>query len=218
MIALKNQKPYSKSMGGYLSKLDFKRLLNLKNRSNKKKFVIGNIKGLSKVYGIDLLLRAVSEIKELRPDIDLEVRIAGRGDEELQLKELANELKLDGIVSWLGFISQDQAAYEWANMDIAIISSRRESFGVSSVEAQACGVPVIISNVPGLMETTYYEETNIFKLPNYFDLAGKIIYLYDNPKKIRELGLLSIKNAKMKYELNYCFKNIERLFYRIARN
>lgn len=204
--------------GYYLSKLDFKRLLSIKNRTNKAKFVLGDIKGLNKIYGIDLLLKAVAEIRDLRPDIELEVRIAGRGEEEPQLKQLANDLSLDSIVSWLGFISQDQVAYEWANMDIAIIPSRRESFGVSSVEAQACGVPVIISNIPGLMETTYYEEVNVFKLPNYSDLARKIIYLYDNPKKIRELGLLSNKNVKMKYELDHCFRNIESLFNRIASN
>ena len=211
---------FEKYAGGgyYLSKLDFKRLLSIKNRTNKAKFVLGDIKGLNKIYGIDLLLKAVAEIRDLRPDIELEVRIAGRGEEEPQLKQLANDLSLDSIVSWLGFISQDQVAYEWANMDIAIIPSRRESFGVSSVEAQACGVPVIISNIPGLMETTYYEEVNVFKLPNYSDLARKIIYLYDNPKKIRELGLLSNKNVKMKYELDHCFRNIESLFNRIASN
>ena len=220
MIVSRNPNSYLIDMRGgyYLSKIDFKKLLNLQNRNSKKKFVIGDIKGLNRVYGIDLLLRAAAKIRETRSDIDLEVRIAGKGNEEEQLKELAKELRLDGVISWLGFIPQDQVAHEWANMDVAIIPSRRESFGVSSVEAQACGVPVIISNIPGLMETTYYEKENIFNTGDYSDLADKIICLYDNPEKVKELGYLSNKNVKTKYELDYCFKNIESLFNQMASN
>ena len=65
-------------------------------------------------------------------------------------------MEIDSIVKWLGFISQEDAAKEWANMDIGIIPSvsDSESFGVSAVECQACGVPVIISDIPGLEEST----------------------------------------------------------------
>ena len=39
-------------------------------------------------------------------------------------------------------------------MDLAVIPSVEESFGVSAVEAQSCGCPVIISDLPGLKEST----------------------------------------------------------------
>lgn len=67
---------------------------------------------------------------------------------------MAEQLEIADIVTWLGFIPQEEAACEWANMDVAVIPSLQESFGVSAVEAQACQIPVIISNVPGLKEAT----------------------------------------------------------------
>lgn len=72
MNALKNRNLYLKSMrGGYLSKPVFKRLLNVTNRANNAMFVLGYNKGLNKIYGNDLLLRAVAEIRKLMPNIDL---------------------------------------------------------------------------------------------------------------------------------------------------
>ncbi len=91
------------------------------------------------------------------------MRIAGKGPQEESYHKLASELRIDDITYWLGFISQEEAASEWANMDVAIIPStlESESFGVSAVEAQACGTAVIISDIPGLMEATRPGETSL---------------------------------------------------------
>ena len=49
-------------------------------------------------------------------------------------------------------------------MDCAIIPYESESFGVSAVEAQACSCPVIISDIPGLMEATNPGVTSLVVL------------------------------------------------------
>lgn len=59
---------------------------------------------------------------------------------------------------------KEQAACESANMDCAIIPSESESFGISAVEAQACSCPVIISDIPGLMEATNPGVTSLVVL------------------------------------------------------
>lgn len=124
------------------------------NRRTRNIFVIGTVKGLESVYGIDIILKAAQIVRTERPDIPLRVRIAGKGSKAEEYMMLAKELGISDIVTWLGFISQESAAKEWANMDVAVIPSRQESFGVSAVEAQACGTPVIISDVLGLKEAT----------------------------------------------------------------
>ena len=47
-------------------------------------------------------------------------------------------------------------------MDLGIIYSNEESFGVSAIEAQACGTPLIVSDAPGLVETTLPGKNKTF--------------------------------------------------------
>ena len=186
-----------------------------RTRTEDNEFVIGTVKRLEPKYGIDYFLKAVKIVREKRPDINLKVRIAGKGTHELEYKQLAKSLRIDDIVTWLGFISQPEAAKEWANMDCGIIfsESESESFGVSAVEAQAAGIPVIISDIPGLMEATEPGITSVV-VPrrNSVLLAGKIIDLYDNPMQrqiIARKGRLFTSNT---YELDCCFNLVEKLY------
>lgn len=175
------------------------------------KFIIGTVKKLEPKYGIDYFLKAVSIVKEKRPDIPLEVRIAGNGSHELQYHQLAKELGIENIVKWLGFISQEKAAKEWANMDCGIIysESESESFGVSAVEAQAAGIPVIVSDVPGLQEAVNPGTSAAVVLRGKSELlAEKIIELYETPDKRVDMGKIGREYVKEHYELNKCFQRV----------
>lgn len=187
---------------------------NKRNRVEDHKFIIGNIKALNRKYGIDTLLRAAQCVVKLRPDIDLEVRIAGKGPEEKKLKELAGELGIANRVVWLGFIPQTEAAREWANMDIAVVSSSSsESFGVSVVEAQASGTFAIISNIPGLKEASCEEiASRAISVNDYKSLANEIIYMYDNPEIRQAIAMNARKYVAETYEINQCFEKIEAIY------
>ena len=182
---------------------------------NDGQFIIGCVKGLDYQYGIEYLIRAARIIKDKRPDINLKVRIAGKGLLEEQLKALTEELQLGSVVSFLGYISQEKAAEEWANADVSVIPSviPSESFGVSAVEAQACESPVIISDIPGLMEATSPGYSSIV-VPrrNPEAIAENVINLYDNPELRRTLGSNGRKFVAERYELNHCFSYIESLY------
>ena len=186
---------------------------------HKSNFIIGTVKTLEPKYGIEYLLEAAAEIKRKRPDIPLRVRIAGKGSYEKQYKQYSQNLGIEDIVDWLGFISQNDAASEWATMDVAIVPStlESESFGVSAVEAEACGTPVIISDIPGLMEATKPGVTSIV-VPrnNSLAIAEAVIELYENPADRISIGKAGRAFATEFYELNDCFKKPEQLFNRYA--
>lgn len=189
---------------------------NKRNRSDDGKFIIGTVKKLEPKYGIDYFLKAVCLVKKQRPDIPLEVRIAGNGSYELQYHQLANDLGIADIVKWLGFISQEKAAKEWANMDCGIIYSESESFGVSAVEAQAAGIPVIISDVPGLQEAVNPGiSAAVVTRSNPRLLAEKLIELYEKPDKRLNMGKRGREYVRTNYELNKCFKRIEGYYDRL---
>ena len=178
-------------------------------------FIIGTVKGLNDNYGIKYILMAASEVVN-NTQINLKLRIAGKGDKEQEYRDLAKELGIDDITNWLGYISQEQAAIEWANMDLAVIPSINESFGVSAVEAQACGTPVIISYIPGLMEATDPGKSSIVvNRKDHHQIAEAIKDMYYNNEKRLEMGAYGRRFAIHNYELNRCFKKIENYYEKI---
>ena len=186
---------------------------NKRTRANDGLFVVGNVKALSAKYGIDCLLKAVSIVCNNRPDIPINVRIAGKGPEEYSLKKLAKDLCIDDRVVWLGFIPQSKAAEEWANFDIGVISSLSESFGVSAIECQASGIPVIITDPLGLQEATNPGVTAIVISKNNSEaIAQSIIDLYDHPEKRLKMGNAGRTFVLETYELNHCFHKISELY------
>lgn len=184
---------------------------------NDGKFIVGTVKALSPRYGIDNLLKAVAIVRKAHPEIPLSLRIAGRGSHEEIYKKLAIELGIDDITNWLGFIPQEEAAKEWANMDIAVIpsESESESFGVAAVEAEACAVPVIITAIPGLMEATHPGETSlVVDRGQPEQIAQNIVWLFEHPNKRISIGKLGRKFVSETYEINFCFARIIELLLR----
>jgi len=186
-----------------------------KREGEKEYFVVGTIKSLTPKYGIDYLLKAIAIIKEKHSEIPIQLRIAGKGSHEKEYKQLAKSLGIDDCVTWLGFIEQRQVAIEWANMDVAVIPSTvdSESFGVSAVEAEACGVPVIISDIPGLKEATLAGKSSIvIRRKDEIEIADAIVRLYKNPEIRKNMGIIGRKYVQNEFSIEKCFNRIEKMF------
>lgn len=181
-------------------------------RKNDKKIIIGTVKALSYVYGIEYIIKSAAIVIKRNPSLNIEVRIAGSGENKESLEKLSEDLGISEHIHWLGYISQEEASFEWANMDIAVIPSLAESFGVSAVEAQASGVPVVISNIPGLMESTSPGVTSIaVETKNDKKIADAIEFLCLNPTIRKKMGKNAREYVLKKYEYCSCFNKIERV-------
>ena len=133
--------------------------------SSSSKFVVGTVKALEHIYGIDLLIRSFALLVERNPDKELELQIVGNGSQAIKLKALVQELSLVEKVIFKGFIPQNQLANALNNFDVFVALSREESFGVAIIEAGACELPVVVSDVGGLPEVVVQNETGII-VPN----------------------------------------------------
>lgn len=188
---------------------------NKRTREKDEGFIVGTVKGLTDKYGIRYILEAVKIVKDTT-NIPIKLRIAGKGIQEEEYKQLAQDMGIADVTTWLGFISQEEAAGEWANMDVAIIPSILESFGVAAVEAEACETAVIISDVPGLMEATNPGvSSKVVPKEDSKAIADVIIELYSDNDLRRKMGEAGRKYVLRKYELNNCFKNIEKIMFKI---
>ena len=185
---------------------------------NELPFTIGTVKTLSDLYGIEYILRAAAIIKEEHKDFEISIRISGDGPDAAKYKALANKLDISDVTEFLGKIPQEEAAVEWANMDVAVIPSvRYESFGVAAVEAQASETPVVISDVEGLKETTKPNESSIVvQKKNERELADAIIRLYQEPGLRKKMGESGRAYVYENFELQNSFKNIEKLLKKAA--
>ncbi|MFI8438782.1 glycosyltransferase family 4 protein [Streptomyces sp. NPDC079020] len=103
---------------------------------------------LHKVKRYDLLLGAFAEVSAVRPDWGLRIYGAGdaTGNEQRTLRTLIGELGLGDRVVLMGSVHPMET--EWPKASIAAVTSDRESFGMTIVEAMRCGLPVVATDCP----------------------------------------------------------------------
>jgi len=115
---------------------------------NKNYYLIVAVGRLAKVKGFDILIQAVARlIKEL----DVRLIIIGDGEERSNLLRLTKELRVDGVVCFLGW--QSNPWKYMARADVFVLSSLVEGFPNVIGEAMALGLPVLATNCsPGVRE------------------------------------------------------------------
>jgi glycosyltransferase involved in cell wall biosynthesis/O-antigen/teichoic acid export membrane protein len=108
--------------------------------------------GRLKAYkSIDVLIRAFKEISEKIYNVKL--IIAGSGDEEQRLRELTDSLGVGHKVEFTGQIDDDQKISLLQSAWVFVNPSLMEGWGITTIEANACGTPVVASDVPGLRDS-----------------------------------------------------------------
>lgn len=96
---------------------------------------------------VDVLLRAVARLKQTRPDI--KCYIIGDGPERANLETLSRSLGLQSNVRFFGFLDNHHDVYAYMKASrVFVLPSTREGFGISVIEANACGLPVVTINHP----------------------------------------------------------------------
>jgi glycosyltransferase involved in cell wall biosynthesis len=150
---------------------------------------IGRIK---KYKRLDHLLKAFAIVKEMAPNASC--IIAGKADEKvlLQLEKLAKRLGIERNVSFKTDISEVQKRELLTKAWVYVISSTKEGFGISALEAQACGTPVVGYAIPGLVDCVENGVTGfLVRNGDYKALAQAMKFLFLN----KEIRLKMSKNA-----------------------
>ena len=173
---------------------------------------MGTVNALSPKYGISSLLRGCALVVEEDPTVPLHIRIAGKGPQEQELKRLALKLGIAERIEWLGFVDISRVPDAWRSLDVALIPSESESFGVSAVEAMACGIPVVITDIPGLMEATCPRARVVVPRNNPDAIAHALLELYRNPELRHILGSEGREFVCAHLSLQACFERVERSY------
>ena len=103
---------------------------------------------LKRYKGVEIALRSLALARQARPDLVLE--IAGGGDDRARLERLAGTLGLGEAARFLGFVSETDKRRLLRRAWAAVLASPKEGWGISNVEAAACGTPALADRMLAL--------------------------------------------------------------------
>lgn len=173
--------------------------------------LIGIVKALEHVYGIDRLIGVTALLsKEFE---GLECHIYGEGSQKEALRDLVNELGIEDVVRFKGYINNDNLPSVLNQFDVFCVLSRQESFGVSAVEAQSCGIPVVATEVGGLPEIVLDGQTGFTVSEDLNEIANRIALLLKDESMVLRFGEIARMEMLRSYDWS---KNVETMkeFYR----
>ncbi len=146
---------------------------------------------LKKYKSIDHLLSAFSRSLKKIPEAKLVV--VGEGDFKGSLINLTSRLNMKDKVEFTGFVDKSEKVKRLQKAWVAVYPSLKEGWGLTNIEANACGTPVIASNVPGLKDSVLDGKTGLlFEYGNVQELSDYLTNILsdaDYREKLRQGGL-----------------------------
>ncbi len=109
--------------------------------------VIGTLGRLHVNKGLDIIVKAMVRLKH--DGVPMQLKIAGEGPLKTELERLIDELELRGVVEFCGWVQPRDYLH---GLDLFILPSRVEPFGLVVTEAMAAGVPVVATRIDGPRE------------------------------------------------------------------
>ena len=136
---------------------------------------------LKRYKGVNILIRAMSQVIKRIPDAEL--IIIGSGDYEPRLRKLALTSGVEKHCRFEGYLPTEQKVYFMRRSHLIVNPSPREGWGLNNIEANACGTAVVASDAPGLRDSVRSGETGLlFPYGNEYALAEKIIQILSDIK------------------------------------
>jgi glycosyltransferase involved in cell wall biosynthesis len=118
---------------------------------------------LRKYKRVDLVLRALGRLRDR--GVNARLVIAGQGDHRGELERLTRGLQLERQVEFAGFVSEQRKRELFRRSWVHVLASPKEGWGISNMEAAACGTATVASDSPGLRDSVRDRETG-FLVPH----------------------------------------------------
>ena len=156
----------------------------------------------------------VRVLERVQREVPAVLLMVGDGPERAAAQALARRLGVADRVRFLG--RQDQIEEITATADLYLLPSELESFGLSALEAMACGVPVIGSDAGGLPEVVKHGETGyLLPVGDVEGMAARAVEILRDDKLRREMGAASRRRAEALFGAERVVPQYERYYERV---
>lgn len=160
---------------------------------------------------LGVALEAVAQV----PEVDLE--LAGDGDERAALEARAHELGLDGHVRFLGSLPRDDVLALFRRADAALLSSAWENFPHTLVEALAVGTPAIATDVGGVREIVEHGENGLLVAPGDPAALADAIRRFLADEQLRARLTAGAAPSAERFSPERIYGELEAILVRVAR-
>jgi len=170
---------------------------------------VGIVKTLAPIYAVDDLIRGFARLRELDSSLAVKLVIYGDGPQRRELELLSEACGVSEHVTFAGRIPHDEVPAALRAMDLFVLPSSQESFGVVAVEAMAAGLPVVATDVPGFQEIVVDGVTGLIVPTGSPDaLAQAMQRLLKDPETCRAMGAAGRARVEELYDWD---KNVDHM-------
>ena len=180
------------------------------------KFVLGVVSRLEPIKGMDLVVPAFAEVLKKFPEVRL--LVVGDGSLRATMEQQAAELGCVDRITWVGRQPQEELAQWYGQMDIVLMPSRSEGFGLTAIEAMANGCVMVASKVGGLPEVVRDGVCGLLhRTEDVLDVAAKVCTLLGDNKLYERLRSQSLHEVE-KYSFTRYATLVNDLYDKMFRN
>lgn len=173
--------------------------------------LFGTVARLVEVKGLHTLIDGFSQALKKIDSKKVKLVIVGAGPLEADLKSQANRLGVDENIIWAGF--REDIPVVMNAIDVFVLTSLSEGFGLVLLEAMSSSRPVISTNVSALPEIVVDGETGILIPPGSpASLSEAMMKYYDNRSLVNLHGKAGLLRAKSKFGLDVMFERTDSVY------
>ena len=171
--------------------------------------VVGTVARLERVKGIEYFVRAAAIVAGERSDATFAV--AGTGTREAELRELSVAIGIADRLHFVGYVSAVEPFM--AALDLLVVPSLSEGFGLAAAEAMALARPVVATRVGGNTEVVADGVTGLLVPPQDAKaLAAAILAVLDDPESARAMGAAGVARVEAEFSADTMVEQYLRQF------
>ena len=169
--------------------------------------IICHVSNFRKVKRIEDVIIAFEGISK---EIDAKLLLVGDGPERARLEQLSRNSKFNKNIFFLGSLKSTKEVLNIS--DLFMLPSSKESFGLSALEAMACGVPVIASESGGIPEIVLHGESGLLNsVRDTYQMTKNALKLLSNEPLLKSFKSNAYRQA-MKFDIEFILPKYEKLY------
>lgn len=154
--------------------------------------IMAHVSNFRKVKRVEDVIRVFERVHETIPS---KLLMIGDGPERQSAEELCRSLSICNDIRFLG--KQEQMDEILSIADLFVLPSQYESFGLSALEAMACGVPVISTNAGGLPEINVHGKTGFLsEVGDILDMSQHALEILKDDKTLKRFKEQALEHAR----------------------
>ena len=180
------------------------------------KRIIIMTRSFNQLYGVQYFLMALPKI--IRTEPKTRVLLIGTGPLLDELKGIVNSLDLNQYVHFTGSVPNDRLAYYLNSAEVYVSTAISDGSSISLLEAMACRLPVVVSDVPAIHEWLK-DGKNGYIVPRskVNPISEKIITLLNDHSLADKMGALNFRIANKKANWDDNYSKLEKIYQDLAR-